>query len=396
MRFQFKRMNILKDLLWKGKYEWQVIGAAIGAIAGLFLLLSALQLYFDLQQLINGNRNTDQYVLINKKVNLLNTLGARSNFTEEEIANLEAQEFIDKVGVFIPNQYKVSASSQLFGFYTELFFESIDDEFIDINNGRWEWEPIDNELPIILSRDYLALYNFGFAPSQGLPQFTPSTISKVTLDINLSGNGLRKTFQGRIIGFSDRINSILVPKSFMVWANDKFGETSKPLSSRVIIKTMNPYAVELEHYLNEKKYEVSSGRLIGGQLTTLLKNVITIIAIIGFIMVLLSFLIFMLNFQLIISRSKEDISLLLQLGYKTQTISGVLIKFLLRLFGIVLLFTFISLFISRYFFQLWFENQGFDLSGFLHPWVFLAALVFSLAFVTINTRSIKKHVSRLY
>ena len=157
----------------------------------------------------------------------------------------------------------------MLGFYTELFFESIPDEFVDVSNSRWQWSKGENEIPIILSRDYLALYNFGFAPSQGLPQFTPNTIGKLSMDVNISGNGLTQNFQGRIIGFSDRINSILVPQSFMNWANENFGETQKPQSSSLILKTNNPYSPELNDYLEQNKYEVSSGRLIGGQLTTL-------------------------------------------------------------------------------------------------------------------------------
>ena len=265
-------MKILNQLLWSEKNKWQIIGAAVGAFIGLFLLLSALQLYFDLQRLVKGDSSTEQFVLINKKVNLFNTLGARSTFTEEEIEQLKQQEFVESVGIFISNQFKVSASSQMLGFYTELFFESLPDDFIDIKKSRWSWSKGDNEIPIILSRDYLALYNFGFAPSQGLPQFTPNTISKLAMDVNVSGNGLRKTFQGRIIGFSDRINSILVPQSFMDWANENFGETQKPKSSRLIIKTNNPYSPELSDYLEKNKFEVSSGRLIGGTVDHLIEK----------------------------------------------------------------------------------------------------------------------------
>ncbi len=389
-------MKILNQLLWSGKNKWQIIGAAAGSFIGLFLLLSALQLYFDLQQLVKGNRSTEQFVLINKKVNLFNTLGARSTFTDEEIEKLQNQDFIEAVGIFISNQFKVSASSQMLGFYTELFFESVPDEFIDVTNSRWQWSKGDSEVPVILSRDYLALYNFGFAPSQGLPQFTPNTISKLSLDVNISGNGLRKTFQGRIIGFSDRINSILVPQSFMTWANENFGETQKPQSSRLILKTENPYSSELSDFLEQNKYEVSSGRLIGGQLTTLLRNIISIVAAIGIIIVLLSVLIFILNFQLIISQSKEDIRLLLQLGYKTRQISDVLIRYLAYLFGGVLVVTLLILFISRLWFVSWFGNQGFSIQSGLHVGVYLAILLFSITFIVLNVQNIRKNVSRLF
>ena len=389
-------MKILNQLLWSDKNKWQIIGAAAGAFIGLFLLLSALQLYFDLQRLVKGDSSTEQYVLINKKVNLFNTLGARSTFTSEEIEKLQGQDFIESVGIFVSNQFKVSASSRMLGFYTELFFESIPDEFIDVSNSRWQWSKGEIEVPIVLSRDYLALYNFGFAPSQGLPQFTPNTISKLSMDVNVSGNGIQKTFQGRIIGFSDRINSILVPQSFMDWANEQFGETQKPQSSRLILKTKNPYSSELSDYLEQNKYEVSSGRLIGGQLTTLLQNIISIVATIGVIIVLLSVLIFILNFQLIISQSKEDIRLLLQLGYKTSQISKVLIRYLNYLFGGVLLTTLLGLFLSRLWFVNWFGNQGFSVPNGLHFGVYLAIILFSVSFIVLNIQNIRKNVSRLF
>ncbi len=389
-------MKILNQLLWSGKNKWQIAGAAIGAFIGLFLLLSALQFYFDLQKLIKGDPSAEQFILINKKVNLFNTLGARSTFTEEEIANLESQDFIQDVGVFVSNQFKVSASSQMLGFYTELFFESLPDEYIDISNSRWNWSQGDAEIPIILSRDYLALYNFGFAPSQGLPQFTPNTIGKLAMSINVSGNGLQKTFQGRIIGFSDRINSILVPLSFMTWANENFGDTQKPLSSRLILKTNNPYSNQLSEYLEKNNYEVSSGRLIGGQLSTLLHSIISIVAAIGVIIFLLSVLIFMLNFQLIISQSKEDIRLLLQLGYKTRQISNVLIRHLAYLYAVVFVLTVAGLFLSRIAFVKWFANQGFSIQSGLHFGVYAAIVLFSIAFVVLNVQNIRKNVSRLF
>lgn len=389
-------MKILNQLLWSGKNKWQVTGAAIGAFIGLFLLLSALQLYFDLQRLIKGEGSTEQFVLINKKVNLFNTLGARSTFTEEEVENLKKQDFIEAAGIFVSNQYRVSASSQMLGFYTELFFESIPDEFIDVSNSRWSWSKGDAELPIILSRDYLALYNFGFAPSQGLPQFTPNTISKLVMDVNISGNGLQKTFQGRIVGFSDRINSILVPQEFMTWANENFGETQKPQSSRIILKTNNPYSTELNEFLSKNNYEVSSGRLIGGQLATLLRSIISVVAAIGVIIVLLSVLIFILNFQLIISQSKEDIRLLLQLGYKTRQISDVLTRYLAYLFGGVLISTLIFLFLSRMWFVSWFNEQGFIVQKSLHIGVYFAIILFSISFIALNVQNIRKNVSRLF
>ena len=388
-------MNLLNQLLWKGRNRWQIIGATVGAFLGLFLLLAALQLYLDLQALMQGGNGDGQYVLINKKVNIMNTLGASAKFTDAEIEELEQQPFIQSVGRFSSNLFRVGASSEVLGFYTELFFESVPDEFVDFNVDNFSWESGQQEIPIILSRDYLALYNFGFAPSQGLPQFTPSSIRRVSIDIIVRGNGLRKVYQGRIVGFSDRINSILVPQEFLRWNNERFGERAQEATSRLIVRADNPYASELRDFFADKRYEVSSGKLIGGQLTALLQSVITVIAIIGAIIVLLSVLVFILNFQLIISQAKEDIRLLLQLGYKEGQISQVLNKVLLLLFGGVLLATFAFLLPLRYWFSSWVKQQGLQLGSGLHWGIFLAALAFATFFLLLNRRNIRSSIQQL-
>ena len=108
---------------------------------------------------------------------------------------------------------------------------------------------------------------------------------------------------------------------------------------------------------------------------------------------MLSVLIFILNFQLIISQSKEDIRLLLQLGYKTSQISQVLTRNLAYLFGGVLLLTLVGLFFSRLWFVSWFGNQGFNVTGNLHFGVYLAILLFSISFIVLNVQNIRKNVN---
>jgi len=115
---------MLKKILWDNQKSTQIWGALLGAFLGLFLLLSSIQLYHDIRSLTEG-KGEDRFVLINKKVNIFNTLGATSAFTPEEIDTLLQQDFINGVGKFTPNKFKVSASSSMMGFYTELFFEAI-------------------------------------------------------------------------------------------------------------------------------------------------------------------------------------------------------------------------------------------------------------------------------
>ena len=386
---------MLEKIFQKQQSSRQLWGAVIGSFLGLFLLLAALQLYHDIRQLTEV-RGDDRYVMINKKVNIFNTLGASSAFTKEEIDTLTQQKFIKNIGKFTPNTFQVSASSSMMGFYTELFFEAIEDEYLDIRPAKFKWQEGQPEIPIILSRDYLALYNFGFAPSQGLPQFTQNTIKKVSVDINLKGRGLRQNFNGRIVGFSDRINSVLVPQSFMNWANSKFGTGVENKISRLILETDNPYSRALQNYLQENNFEVARGKLIGGQVGLVINGILIIIALIGLIITLLSVLVFALNFELMISNASREIGLLMQLGYRPQQISGTLTKKLFRLFGPILMLAFLVVLLGHFGLVKWMDGTAFGIRGGLHWSVYLTALLLGVLFLLLNRQLIRNRVRNLF
>lgn len=386
---------MLQKILWDNQNPRQIWGAVIGAFLGLLLLFSAIQLFHDIQSLTEG-KGEDRYVLVNKKVNIFNTLGASSAFTPEEMDTLQQQPFVESIGKFTPNTFKVSASSSMMGFYTELFFEAIEDEYLDIQPRKFKWKDGQQEIPIILSRDYLALYNFGFAPSQGLPQFTQNTIKKVSVDITLQGRGMRQTLTGRIVGFSDRINSVLVPQDFMDWANQKFGDSQKSNVSRVILATENPYSPDLRAYLKANNFEVSSGKLIGGQVGIVINIILGLIAFIGLIITVLSILVFILNFELIISRTSSEIGLLMQIGYPPKQISSLLVKRLIILFGGVLVAAFLSVFIGHFLLAKWLVGQSFDIQPTLHWSVWLATFAVGCLFFMINRASIERKVRQLF
>ena len=387
--------SLVNQLLWKYKSKWQITGAAVGGFIGLLLLLFALQVWFDVQYLLYGNKEADEYVTINKRVGLLNLLGARASFDEAEIKALQSQPFVKASGAYTPNQFKVSARSRSIGFYTELFFESVPDEFLDVETGKFQWTPGDNTLPIIMSKDYLSLYNFGFAISQGLPQLTPTTIQKVSLEITVYGNGKAGTFQGRIVGFSDRINSVLAPASFLNWANQQYGEGASDIS-RLILLVNNPGNPAFRQYLEDHNYEIGSGRLIGSRTAVLLNTLVSVIAFIGAIIVILSVMIFVLNFQLLISQSSADIRLLLQLGYKTGFLSNILIKKWVMLFGMVALVSVATLTVTRIYLVQYFSDQGIELPGFIHPMVYLAGVAAIAGIVFINIWNIRGSVAKLF
>jgi hypothetical protein len=319
----------------------------------------------------------------------------KSAFTEKEIGNIASQQFIESVGKFTSADFRVGAYSDMLGFYTELFLEAVPGQFLDVEEPEFRWAVGQKELPIILSRDYLALYNFGFAPSQGLPQFSPSTVGKLAMDIRISGLGKQTTLTGRVVGFSDRINSILVPEEFLAWANQTFGENESKDASRLILKVKNPMSQELRLFLKANGYEVSTGRLIGSQFAILLQITLSIVAILGVLILGLSFLVFLLIFQLLISQNAADIRLLLQIGYHPRQIGGLIgRRFAILFIGVVGLVLLLMV-ASRVWMVQYFENQGFTLNSGLHYRVWIAGISGALFLLLLNLTSIRRSVYRL-
>ncbi len=381
---------MLKKLLWKDKNNWQIAGATLGAFIGLFLLLLSQQFYFDFQYLLLGNKKvTSEYVTLNKPV-----IAYQSHFSAAELADLEQMEYVQQLGTFKSSEFRINASSPTFGFFTDLFFEAIDTAFIDFEDvdQKFKWKEGSLEIPIVVSRDYLALYNFGFAPSQGLPQLNPEFLENFTLDLTLNGKGLKRKFKGHIVGYTDRIHSILVPVNFMEWANQIFSEQTQPGALRVMLAVESGHETQLREQIKQKGFEVNSGHLVGERIRTLLSGAISLIALIGLIIVILSVLVFVINFQLLVSRAKDRIQLLLELGYRPGDISRVLFLYLLKIFALVLVLTLVALFLFRWGFQFWYSQHGFQLGMQLHWSVYLTGVVFSLLVIGLNYRMIGKMV----
>lgn len=381
---------MLKKLLWADKNNWQIAGATFGAFLGLFLLLLSQQFYFDFNYLIeNNDKRSDAFLILNKKV-----IAYKSHFSEKELNEIKQMNFVKKIGIFQSNDFSINASSPTFGFFTDLFFEAIDTSFLDehLEQDKFQWSEGQMDIPIILSRDYVALYNFGFAPGKGLPQLNKDFLENFSLELTLKGKGLKRTFNGKIVGYSDRIHSILVPENFIKWANTTFGEQVRPGPSRVILAIDENHLTGIKNKLFEKGYEISSGKLIGGRIRSLLTMAIGLLALIGLVIVVLAVLVFMINFQLLITRAKDRIQLLKEIGYRPGEISQVLFKYLLKLFTIVIITTLIALFAFRWGAQYWYLERGFSIGIGLHWSVYVTGVVFSLVVVLMNYRMIWKLV----
>lgn len=382
---------MLKIVLWRNKNPWQIWGASIGVFIGLLLLLFALQVYFDIQILVHGARDSNVLIL-NKKLRTSTERG----FTVQDIDEMRKKRFFNSVEPFESNRYEVWADMDRLGFSTMLFFQSISDTFLDVKSKDFKWKPGDTLIPVIMSNDYLTLYNFGFGAGQGLPKITADFLTTLKFDIIISSKTKKQKFTGYICGFTQNINSILVPKPFMEYANTEFGFQKQKDPNQVAISTDNPYNKNMVKFLEEKDLEISRGGLIGGELKSALFLLVSLVLMIGAIIIGLSLLVFVLNFQLLIAQSSADIRLLLELGYKQQSITANLSKRLIFIFIIIAVLVFAILYPIKQIMTRGLIVEGYDkLSLFVNPIVVIAGLAFCLLFVWINYMVISRNVKKL-
>ena len=305
----------IKPLLQTGAKTTSRWFSYIGLGAGVLLLLVSVQMFINLDQLlhkVNTQKNGFDFISISKKINDENQT-IKSVFTPQEISELRAKPFIDGVAPLIANEFRVHISaSGIFG--TDLFLETLENEFIDTVPSSFQWTAGQMIVPLIISSDFLEAYNV-FAPGNNLPQMSAVTATRLPIIIECSGQGKHISLQGRIVSFSDRINSVLVPKSFLDWANQNLGEATEHGATRLYIKTKDANNPDFLSYLDQKNYLVNKDKTRLGRTKQTLQAIFSGLGVFGVLVVVMALMLFSFYLQLLIARSRDNLQLLLLLGY---------------------------------------------------------------------------------
>ena len=306
----------------------QLAGFFFANLLGMLIVLLSLQFYSDVKPLITAEDGfiRPDYLILNKRISALSTvgLGSSSAFTGQELDELRKQPFAKSVGVFSASQYKVACSLGLEGvaqFGTEMFFESVPDAFVDVDLKNWHFREGDEVVPIILPRTYLAIYNFGFAQSQNLPKISEGIVGMIDMVISMRGNGLDERIKGRVIGFSSRLNTILVPEDFIRWSNGRYAPEADSAPTRIILEVSNPTDDAIVKYVSQKGYELEDDKLEAGRMTFFLRITAAIVMAVGLLISLLSFYILMLSIYLLVEKNTEKMRSLLLIGYSPARVA---------------------------------------------------------------------------
>ncbi len=367
---------------------------------GLSIVLIISQLYFDIKPLIQSDSEIfkKQTVAISKKVSAFKTTGkSEVGFEIDEIKEIKNQEFVESIAEFKTANFEIAAyteSDLIPDFYTLLFLESIPNEYLDIEPEEWEWKEGQDFLPIVVPGFYLTLYNFGFAQSQGLPVISENMLSQFDFKIKIKGQAKVVEFNSRIVGFSNKINSILVPNNFMDWANVKFGSNQNPKPNRLLVEFKDPSDDSILKFFNDNNYDVSAADLQINKVMFYFKSASAFVFFIGIVITALSVSLIVLSIFLIFYKNKEDIINLSLLGYTNRKISVFYNVF-------VSLITFISAilayFMSLYVRSLYVANfetfVGYDKPDF--SVLFPLSMIFLIILILLNNFIIYKRIKKI-
>jgi hypothetical protein len=369
-----------------------------GLWIGVVLLLISIQLFINIQQLLKENtpRKSGGYDFISISKTITNeNMGKDNSFTNIDLSNIKQQPSIADVAPLISNKFRVRATAgDLIPFSTDFFLESINDNFIDTVPPTFTWQPGQMVVPIILSSDFLEIYNV-FAPAQDLPQLSQKTISSINIFLECSGPYGTQNFKGNIVALSDRINSLLVPSSFMNWSNWRFMQDSAIHASRVYIKTKDANDPTLISYLDQQGYHLNKDKVKFSRVKSILQNIVSALGVFGILVIALALMLFSFYLQLMIAKSKSNLQLLLTLGYSPKWLAASVAKTWLPVYFLIIIAALISTEILHLLFLQFSFVSNAGLPYLLHWMVWLAAILLFAVTMLINLKLVKKELQTI-
>ncbi len=371
----------------------------VGSILGLTIMLLSIELYFDVQSITQNKESSinEDFIVISKKVTDLSILKTSTNtFSKNDLKSLKNNAFVKDMASFKSCKYEVyveigSQQTGLPGFYTLAFFESIPTKFIEVQTDDWSWNSNTKTVPVILPQNYLDAYNYGIAVSINAPQISENILKKIRFKLHIKGNGKRETYVGKIAGLSSKINSIMVPDSFLDYTNHKYGTKNESQINRVIISTINAQDPLIAKYLSENNLTTNKNILKENVIQKLAKGILSYQLVICLIIIIQGILLILFYTKMVLYEAKREIQQLMLIGYSNRiigkTIQKTLKKTYIIIFGSCLLLTLLGEFLISQQLKNYFQIAT---NQMINPLTILMFLLFLILFILINKQNLKK------
>lgn len=357
---------MLKQLLFKNQDKKQLIIAIIGSLLGITFLITSIHYLVKVNQFGKGTEILGPNTLIvQKKVNAAAVMGfAKTDFSLAEIKKMEAEKFITEVKPVISNNFNVSFQTDdphVPYFRSDVFIQTVDPQFLDLNTSEWEWQQSDSIVPIILPMDFLVMLNT-FMSASGIPQVSEELAKQIKFKFTISNESKKEFIGAKIIGFTNVVPSILVPQSFMKYGNKDFALGEEKKITQVMISGEENQFGLVEAYLQEHGLESKSSQMMIGRLKSIISTLIIVLLGVSVIAVFVSCLVLIQYLQLLMTKNAYEIRTLLRLGYQPKIIVNTIFIYFVRIFGVISLIGFSLFFGLKLLLDKIFEDGGLALN----------------------------------
>lgn len=392
---------MLNKILFKNQDKRQLIIAIMGSLLGITFLVTSIHYLIKVNEFGKGadilGPNT---IIVQKKVTNSSTLNlTKTDFSKRELEKILAEPFVTDVKPVLSNNFDISfqtSDSLVPYFRSDVFIQTVDKNFLDVNTDKWHWQETDAHVPIILPRDFLVMLNT-FMSASGIPQVSEDLAKQVKFKFRMRNKeGVLEYVDARIIGFTNEVASILVPETFMNFGNDRYGNGDESKITQIMISGKESEFGLVEDLLQKRGLESKSSQMVVGRLKSVVGTLILVVLGISVIAVFQSGLVLIQYLQLLLSKNAYEVKTLLRMGYDPNNLIRTFSFYFIKIFGLASSIGLAIFFVLKYFLDSMFEAGGLyigtDLAYASVGSLLFAYLLFSLA----SFLNAKKGIMREY
>ena len=387
---------MLQKTFFKQQDRVQLSIAFIGALLGLTFLITSIHYLIKVNEFGRGNEilgpNT---IIIQKKIGANNAFQlGKNDFTKREIELIKAESFVAAVEPIISNNFDVSLQTNspvVPYFRTDVFLQTVNPTFIDVPAQKWTWKKGDAYVPLIMPRDLIVMLNT-FMSAKNIPTVSDEIAQSIPFEFTLKHGDRKEKMNVRIIGFTNEISSLLVPESFMKWANEQYGQsTDQKITQLMLAGKENQFGL-VEGMLKEKHLESKNAQVLVGRLKSMIGTFIWIVLCVSILAVFLSGLVLIQYLQLLINKNNYEIKTLIRLGYHPKKLVNTFVWYFFNVFGSITVMSIVLFNIVKFYLDAAFNKGGVYIDSSFTFASYLAIVIAYVIFTLASFLSAKKHI----
>ena len=387
---------MLKKVLFQNQDKTQLFIAVLGSVIGMIFLISSIHYLIRVNEFGKGEEilgpNT---MIIQKKVSNSSSLKITKNdFSNEEIERFKNETFVADAQAVICNNFNVLLLTDdplVPKFSSDVFLQTVNAKFLDVPSKNWTWREGDTIVPIVMPRDFLVMLNT-FMSASGIPQVSEDLAKDINFKLRISNETKKDFITARIVGFTNEIPSLLVPESFMSYANQKYATVKENKITNVMISSKEGEFGEMEKFLEERGLESRKSQVVIGKLKSIVSTLFVVLLVISVVTVVVSGLVLIQYMQLLIANNQYQIRTLLRLGYNPNKIVLLFTRYLAVTFGFVSMIAFVLFLVEKLFVDELFEKGGIAINESLSVVSLISIIISFCIFVSISFLVAKRKI----